>query len=191
MPAYSAVSKWARAELDKADSFGLIPGILEGADMTKPITREEFAELSLALYEKTNGMEVAAASANPFKDTTNSEVLKAFNLGIVQGISANTFAPKEVTNREQVATMLSRTIRIMVPSGDFSTTGAPIFSDQKNISDWAKEHVLYMAKMGIVNGAEGKFMPKAVTTAEKASGYATATREQALAMSVRIYEKYQ
>jgi hypothetical protein len=33
-------------------------------------------------------------------------------------------------------------------------------------------------------------MPKATTTAEKASGYATSTREQAIIMSKRIYEKY-
>jgi hypothetical protein len=190
LPAYSATSAWAKTNLDKADSYGLIPASLRGADMTKPITREEFAELAVVLYEKTTGSKAVAASANPFKDTSNQEILKAFKLGITQGTSATTFSPKELTNREQVATMLSKAIRIMAPSGDFSTAGAPTFSDQKDISSWALEHVLFMAKMGIIKGSEGKFMPKAVTTAEKASGYATTTREQALVMSTRIYEKY-
>lgn len=34
-------------------------------------------------------------------------------------------------------------------------------------------------------------MPKATTTAEKATGYATTTREQSIAMSVRSFEKYE
>jgi hypothetical protein len=190
MSAYSEASQWAKTELDKANSYGLIPESLKGADMTKPITREEFAEVSVLLYEKTTGKTSEPASPNPFKDTDNAQVLKAFKLGIVEGISSTAFAPKKLTNREQVATMLSRAIRVMAPDGDFSTAGAPTFADQKHISNWALEHVLFMAKLGIIEGSGGKFMPKAVTTAEKASGYATTTREQALVMSTRVYEKY-
>ena len=50
------------------------------------------------------------------------------------------------------------------------------------------QHVLFMVEIGIIKGTDGKFMPKATITAETASGYATATNEQALAMSVRIYK---
>ncbi len=189
MPAWSEASKWATAELKKADDYGLIPGSLQGADMTKPITREEFAELAVKLYEKTMGTSVTPASPNPFTDTTNPEILKAFKVGVTTGTSATTFAPKELTNREQVATMLSRAIRVMAPGGDFGTAGAPAFSDKKDISSWALDHVLFMARLGIIKGTDGKFMPKATTTAEKASGYATTTREMAIAMSVRSFEQ--
>ncbi len=187
---YDHASSWAISELDKASEFGLIPDSLKGADMTKPITREEFAELAVKLYEQTTGTSADAVSPNPFTDTMNPEVLKAFKLGITSGISASAFAPDELTNREQVSAMLSRTIRIMAPGGDFSTAGAPVFSDQKDISSWALEHVQFMAKSGIIKGTDGKFMPKATTTAQKSAGYATATREQALLMSVRAFEKY-
>lgn len=190
MPAWSEASKWATAELKKADEYGLIPQILQGADMTKPITREEFAELAIKLYEKTTGKAAEPTTPNPFTDTTNPQVLKAFKVGVTTGTSATTFAPKELTNREQVATMLSRAIRVMAPGGDFSTTGAPAFSDQKDISSWASEHVKFMSKNEIIKGTNGKFMPKATTTAEKASGYATTTREMAIAMSVRSYDKF-
>jgi hypothetical protein len=187
--AFSAASAWAKTELNKADSYGLIPESLKGADMTKPITREEFAELAVRLYEKTTGKSAVASPSNPFKDTKNPEILKAFNLGITTGTSATTFSPKELTNREQVATMLSRAVRTIVPNGDFSTAGAPVFSDKKTISSWALEHVQFMSKAGIITGSDGKFMPKALTTAEKAAGYGTTTREQAIVMSTRIYEK--
>lgn len=190
MPGWSNASQWATAELKKADEYGIIPDSLKGADMTKPITREEFAELAVKLYEKTTGKAAVAASPNPFTDTANPEILKAFKLGVTTGTSATTFAPKELTNREQVATMLSRAIRVMAPGADFSTDGAPSFTDQKDISSWALEHVKFMSKNEIIKGSNGKFMPKATTTAEKAAGYATTTREMAIAMSVRSFEKF-
>lgn len=190
MPSWSEASQWAAGELEKADQYGLIPDSLKGADMTKPITREEFAELAVKLYEKTTGIAATAASPNPFTDTTNPEILKAFKLGVTTGTSKTTFAPKDLTNREQVATMLSRAIRVMARGGDFSTDGAPSFTDQKDISSWALDHVKFMSKNGIIKGADGKFMPKATTTAQTAAGYATTTREQAIAMSVRSYEQF-
>ncbi len=188
--AYSDASAWAKPELDEADKNGLIPDSIKGADMTKPITREEFAELAVKLYEKTTGKTALEALPNPFTDTKNPEILKAYKLGITTGTSATTFTPNERINREQVASMLSRAIRIMVPGADFSTAGAPTFSDQKNISSWALEHVKYMSKLEIIKGTDGKFMPKAVTTAEIASGYANTTREQAIAMSLRTFNRF-
>ncbi len=190
MPAWSDASQWAATELKKAEEYKLIPESLNGADMTKPITREEFAELAVKLYEKVTGEKAQAASPNPFTDTENPQILKAFNLGITKGMSATTFEPDELTNREQVASMLSRAVRVMVPSADFSIAGAPTFTDQDEISSWAVEHVKFMSKAGIIKGTNGKFMPRATTTSQQASGYATTTREQAIAMSVRIFEQY-
>ncbi|MDF2948425.1 MAG: cell wall-binding protein [Sedimentibacter sp.] len=188
MEAYSNASSWAMPELDKANEYGLIPESLKGEDMTHPITREEFAEVAILLYEKSTDEVSVPVSPNPFNDTTNLQILKAFNHGIVKGISATSFAPKELTNREQVATMLSRAIRKIAPNGDFSTSGSPSFSDQNDISSWALEHVQYMAKLEIIKGTDGKFMPKSVTSAQSAAGYATTTREQALAMSLRSFD---
>lgn len=186
---YSGDSDWAVPELDKAGQYGLITPAIKDK-MNQPITREEFAELVVLLYEKTTGEKAQPESPNPFTGTNNPEVLKAFRLGIVNGVGNNKFDPKALTNREQVATMLSRAIRIMVPDADFSIDGAPSFSDEKDISGWAFEHVKYMSKIGIIKGSNGKFMPKAVTPAEIASGYATTTCEQATLMAVRIYEKF-
>ncbi len=187
---YSNASNWAKPELDKANDYGLLPDSLKGADMTKPITREEFAELAIKLYEKATGFVPYVTVPNPFTDTKNPEILKAYQIGITAGTSATTFTPKALINREQVATMLSRAIRVMVPDADFSTNGAPAFNDEKYISTWALEHVKYMSKNSIIQGSDGNFMPKAVTDAQKAEGYANTTREQAIAMGVRSFEKY-
>jgi hypothetical protein len=192
MPAWSNASAWATSELQKADDAGLIPDILQGADMTKPITREEFAELAVLLYEKTTGESSAPFSPNPFTDTVNTQVLKAFALGITTGTSTTTFEPNLVINREQCATMLFRTIKAI--KGDLNDASYPVsdvadFPDQKDIDTWAVIGTKYMFKLGIVKGdSAGNFMPKAATTAQQAVGYGTATREAAVLMSVRTYD---
>ncbi|MDR1205452.1 MAG: S-layer homology domain-containing protein [Peptococcaceae bacterium] len=63
------------------------------------------------------------------------------------------------------------------------------FADDKDISDWAKDSVYFMAANSIIGGTgNNMFSPKAVTDAQKAQGYAQATREQALAIAVRMVE---
>ncbi|MGE5614977.1 MAG: S-layer homology domain-containing protein [Bacillota bacterium] len=188
-PAWGKASSWAAPELKKAVEYGLIPDILKGADMTKPITREEFCELALLLYEKTTGKTSAPASPNPFTDTKNPQILKAFALGITKGTSATTFSPGNTITRQECATMLYRTIRLINPGADYSISGVPDFPDQKDIASWAVEGTKYMSKLGIIKGdARGYFMPRATTTAQQAAGYGTATREAAVLMSVRTYE---
>jgi hypothetical protein len=88
-----------------------------------------------------------------------------------------------------VAAMLVRTIKLIAPNADYSTAGAPTFTDQADISGWALNDCLYIAKLGIIKGSDGKFMPRAVTQAQAAAGYANTSREQALAMSVRTVER--
>jgi hypothetical protein len=86
--------------------------------------------------------------------------------------------------------MLFRAIKAIVPGGDYSVAGVADFPDQKDISSYAVEATKYMSKLGIIKGDErGYFMPKAATTAQEAAGYGTATREAAILMSVRTYDK--
>lgn len=186
---YSDASTWAESELKKANELGIIPDILKGADMTKPITREEFCELAVLLYEKVTETTAVPASANPFTDTTNSQILKAYALGITTGTSTTTFSPNTLINREQCAAMLFRAIKAIAPAADYSVAGIKDFPDQKDISSWAADATKYMSKLGIIKGdASGNFMPKATTTAQTAAGYGMATREAAILMTVRTYE---
>lgn len=184
-------SKWAVEELEEANGFGLIPSILQGADLTKTISREEFAELAVLLYEKTAETEAEVVAANPFIDTQNPQILKAYKLGITTGTSPNTFAPKVLINREQCATFLFRTIQAIAPNADYSILGVKDFPDQKFISGYAVDATKYMSKIGIIKGdAQGKFMPKATMTVGEASGYGMATRQEAILMTVRTFNKF-
>lgn len=186
---YSDARTWAKPSLNQANDLGLIPAILNGTDMTKPITREEFCELAVLLYEKVTDTAAEPASLNPFTDTANRQILKAYALGITTGTSATTFSPKTLINREQCAAMLFRTIKRIAPDADYSIQSLPDFPDQKDISTWAVEATKYMAKLGIIKGdTSGRFMPKATTTTQIAAGYGMATREAAIVMSFRTYE---
>ncbi len=183
-------STWAVAELKKAEELGLLPDILKGADLTKPVNREEFCEIVILLYEKATNTKAEAASPNPFTDTDNPQILKAYKIGITRGTSADKFSPKELITREQCATMLFRAIKEIAPDADYSIAGVKDFPDQKFISGYAAEATKYMSKIGIIKGdSQGNFMPKATTDAQKAAGYGMATREAAIVMSVRSCDK--
>lgn len=194
----SKASQWAGTTVEKAEQLGLIPDSLKGVDLTKPITRREFAAVCVKLYEKLSGEVATPASINPFIDTKDAEVLKAYNADITSGISADKFGPDIILNREQAATMLTRVFKKVFVAGwtlkedgkyTFNYTMPPKFADDDNISDWAKPSVYFMASHKIIGGVgNNKFAPRATTSSEEATGYASATREQALAISLRITE---
>ena len=196
----SNTSGWAQEQniAEKAAEYGLIPDSLKGADWTKPITRAEFAAVSVKLYENLTGKKATPAATNPFTDTKDSEILKAFNIGVTNGTSATKFSPNDLLNREQAATMLTRALKTAyIPGWTLPTDGnytlnftmPAKFTDDAKISDWAKPSVYFMVANKIINGmGDNMFGPKNVTDREIAMGYANATREQALAIAVRMVE---
>ena len=191
-------SDWAKTEIEKADARGLIPESLKGKDLTKPITRAEFTAVCVKTYEALANTAAIPAVVNPFKDTKDVEVLKAYNAGITTGVSADKFDPDALLNREQAATMLTRVFKKTAIPGWTLQTDAdftlsfkkqPAFADDDDISDWARESVYFMAANEIIMGmGANKFAPKNTSDADKAKGYANATREQALIIAVRMVE---
>ncbi|MBQ2888025.1 MAG: S-layer homology domain-containing protein, partial [Firmicutes bacterium] len=194
----ATASEWAVAELERAEELGLIPDCLEGEDLTQDITRAEFAAVAVKVYEALSGTPAIPIVNNPFTDTGDVEVLKAYNIGAVNGTSATTYEPNALLNREQAATMLTRVFKKVTMAGWTLATDSQFtlpytkpaaFADDKDISDWAKDSVYFMSANGIVGGVgNGKFAPKNITTEEQATGYANATREQALLIAVRMVE---
>jgi endo-1,4-beta-xylanase len=69
----------------------------------------------------------------------------------------------------------------MKPDADYSTTDAPIFADESQVSGWALENVRYMAKEGFITGVgNNMFNPKGTTTCE-----------QVVIIAVRVYQSLQ
>lgn len=194
----ATASEWAVDFVTRADEMGLIPECLEGEDLTKDITRAEFAAVAVKTYEALSGVAAIPAVNNPFVDTNDVEVLKAYNMGITAGVSATEFQPNTLLNREQAATMLTNVFKKVSIVGWTSATNSQykldyekpaLFADDADISSWAKDSVYFMAANGIISGmGNNKFAPKNVTSEEEATGYANATREQALIIAVKMVE---
>ena len=187
--AYSGASDWAVPELNKAEGYGLIPEVLDRADVSEPINRAEFAAVSVRLYEALSGSE-AQTGEDPFTDTDDEEVLKAYALGITGGVTADTFEPDTLLSREQAATMLARVYKVYTGK-DISSSPQKLFADDEDISRWARDSVYFMAENGIILGMENNiFAPRNITPEQEASGYANTTREQAVIIAERMYERF-
>ncbi len=179
-PAYSykGASTWAVPELNKASEYGFITDRIRD-NMSGPITREEFCEVVVRLYEKATGKEATYKDSSAFSDTKNPEIFKAYELGIVYGVGENKFAPEQLITREQIAAMMHRAIKVIKPEADFSTVGANAYPDGKDITGYALESVKFMSKNGLMTNISGNFVPKGTTT-----------REQAVVIAVRTVERY-
>lgn len=174
---YENASTWAVTELDMAVEYGFITDKIRDK-MNGPITREELCEVIMKMYEKIIG-EATYSNTNVFSDTTNPEIYKAYELGIINGVGNGKFAPKDLTNREQVAAMMYRAVKAINPNADFSTEGVEKFLDEDLISSWALEPMKFMNKNALIKGNNGYVAPKGTTT-----------REQAVLIVLRTYEKF-
>ena len=191
-------SGWALPEVLKAGELGLIPDSLANSDLRLPITRAEFTAVAVKLYENLTGITATPVSPNPFTDTSDTEVLKAYNIGVINGMTDTTFAPNERLTREQMATLLTRVLKVAyIPGWSLAVDAqralvfdmpAP-FADDALISDYARESVYFMFASGIVTGTGGNnFSPRTESTSEQAINTATATREQAIIIALHMVD---
>lgn len=163
---FKNASNWALVDLRTARNSGLTLPV-DGLVYNQPITREKFAEITIKLYEKLSGKSVPSVQTNPFADTKNPEILKAYSLGIVNGTSNTTFSPQNEITREGIATMLKRTVDL---AGTALPKGTPKqFVDAEKIDSWALEAVEEMAAANVVKGVSAdRFGPKDNATIEQA-----------------------
>ena len=175
---WSKASEWAEPELKEASKENLIPEIFDEANLTKNITRKEFAHTVVKMYEKITGQKAVPIAKNPFTDTKDKEVLKAYNIGITNGTSDTTFSPDDLITREQMATMMTRALT-KAGKDTSRPESAKLFADDSEFSGYAKDSIYYMSSIEIIKGVgENKFNAKG-----------NASREQALAISIRCVKK--
>lgn len=173
-PVFNNSSAWSMEELSAAGKNGLIPPSVK-ADMKKEISREEFTEVIVRLYEKTERVHLVAGKS-PFKDTKNESVVIASRLGLVYGVGNGKFAPNAKITREEMATILARFLKSV--NVEVSHAGGNTFADHDKISKYARESVYELQAMGLMSGYENnQFRPKT-----------NASREQGVVLGQRIYE---
>ncbi|MGM9552626.1 MAG: WG repeat-containing protein [Clostridia bacterium] len=197
----STTSTWAAPEIEEAFENDLIPEVMIGFDLTKKVNRGEFAAIAVQLYEVLAKRSVEESPSCTFTDIQYDDnekaIKKAYQIEVAQGTSTTTYEPLSFINREQLATMLCRVIKkysfpnwTMATDNEYymQTDGVKLFADDNEISTWAKPSVYFMSKYGIIKGvSDTHFAPKNTTSQQEASGYASATREQAIILAQRIF----
>ncbi len=158
--------------------------LLDSDKFQQPITREEFAELTVILYAKAKNITVdEIVQWNPFNDTDNKMVAKAYNIGIVSGTGRDklerlVFSPSNKVTRQEIAVMLVKELKLL--GIDVSIDTELEFSDENVIATWAYDSVAFASRNGILSGVgENKVAPTSF-----------ATREQALVLINKIGVKY-
>lgn len=201
---WTDAADWSTPELQEAADNNLIPDVLIGKDMTQPITRGEFAAVSVNLYEALTGGKAVMSSECAFTDIADNEnrnyILKAFNIDVVRGYSDTEYSPDAYLQREELAAMLARVYKKSewpewtIETDDNYTinySGVQKFDDDDLISDYAKPSVYFLVKYNVLSGiGNNLFAPKNSTPAQEAEQYANATREQAVVMSLRSFENF-
>ncbi|MCF6464948.1 hypothetical protein C3E90_03450 [Clostridium sp. Cult2] len=172
-------SAWAFDEIEKAKEYNLVTEKVLN-NYKQNITREELCELTVKLYEALSGEEAIVPDTNKFTDTDNIEILKANKLGIINGVSETLFSPDANVTREQIASMIYRTLKAVDSSLVEHKNTEIKFVDKDKISNYALEAIGFMSDHGIIGGVgDNKVAPQG-----------NATREQAIVLIERTFEEF-
>lgn len=174
----ATASNWAKEEIKKSIDIGLKTEKMMNSNFKEYTTREGFCELVMKMYEKLGGR--VETSSNPFVDTTNPEVIKAYNAGIINGTTTTTFSPNDSLTREQLCVMILRTINLTNQQYEFKTQFQKQYEDIDEISSWALNSVEILNGYKIINGSGASLNPKDKVT-----------KEMAVLMLYRTYEMFQ
>ena len=155
--------EWYHPYVDYAVTHGLFGGT--SANTFEPETAMTRAMLVTVLWRYEGEPE---AGENTFSDVPNGQwytnaVAWAAENGIVGGVGNNRFDPNGEITREQMATIL---FRYAEKKGiDTSKRGSlNIFSDEKQLSAYAKDAVQWAVAEQIINGSDGKLLPQGSAT---------------------------
>ena len=174
-----AQGPWAQEVVEKAEAYGLVEGKPDGTfGVGEEITRSQFVTVLCRMF----GWDMVSPASPSYIDCPSSawyysavETARAHDVMDPSGA----FRPEDYISRGEMAVMLVRALGYDTLAQDLSGLDLPF--------DDVKEDVGYMAiayDIGMINGVEGpdgslKFLPTH-----------SATREEAAAMLVRVYERY-
>ena len=167
--AEAIADNWAKPSVIAMEKANLIPGALkDDADLTKNVSREEFAELITTYYNAVEKQtSIPSPSESKFTDTKNPLIVMANKLGIVGGYPDGSFKPYNNITRQEIAVMANQAEKQLTNIGQ--TKNVDKFSDKAKIADWAKESVGSLSNAGRIGGyPDGTFKPTNNMTKQEA-----------------------
>ena len=170
-------SSWAKDEVDKAIAEGLVPEELQ-TGYTDGISRANLSKILSKLLDKVYGKDAEKAEAS-FTDTTDADVLKAANLGIINGYKqadgTYKFKPENTLKRSEMSAIINRVAKLCGKTTE-GFDSEVTFTD--TASHWCNGELGWPVHNGIVKG----------TSATTFSPENTLTVEQTIMMVYRTFE---
>lgn len=162
-------SHWAHDAVQELAAKQIVEGVAPNTFAPgKTITRAEFTTMLVHAL----GLSVQETSA--FKDVPNtawyaSTVAAAYQNHLIQGISAESFAPNKSISREEMAIILANALKLAKAAPE-TPEHAKAFKDAADISAWAADSVDYALANELIKGDEsGLFKPKGMATRAEAA----------------------
>ena len=174
-----AEGTWAAEVIEKAEGYGLMNGYPDGTfGVGKELTRGEFVAVLCRMF----GWDAASPGAPSFSDCPASHWAYSYvETALAHGVmdAGGAFRPEDYISREEMAVMLVRALGYGTLAQSLSGLELP-FDD---ITD-NRGSIAIAYDIGMITGVAGaggqlKFLPRD-----------SATREEAAAMLVRVYERY-
>ena len=164
---------WARESIDKAAEYGLMNGVGEERfGLGETISREQFVTILVRMFgwESVSGEDAAI-------DIADSWAREFVNTAAANGVidAGGKFRPRDAITRREMAVMLVRALGL----GELAKADADAALPFADVTA-QRGYIAIAYEIGMTTGTtETTFEPDG-----------TATREQAAAMLVRVYEKY-
>lgn len=160
-PVFSDISgHWAEDAVTEMHTYGIVKGYEDGTYRPgATVTRAEFAAMLDRVLTTPISVSEADAKDFPFNDVpadhwAYSSILSLWQQGIINGVSATTFAPNAPIYRQDMAKMLCEADRV---SDDLalavdSKKNIAKFEDVGEISKYAVDGMTYAYQTGVFNG---------------------------------------
>ena len=174
-----AEGTWAAEVIEKAEGYGLMNGYPDGTfGVGKELTRGEFVAVLCRMF----GWDAASPGAPSFSDCPASHWAYSYvETALAHGVmdAGGAFRPEDYISREEMAVMLVRALGYGTLAQSLSGLELPFDDVTDN-----RGYVAIAYDIGMITGVAGaggqlKFLPRD-----------SATREEAAAMLVRVYERY-
>lgn len=164
-------SDWAVPEMNEANTTGLLSSSA-ARNFHAYLTRDEFCEIVVILIEKTLGRVLPMPQQNPFYDSDSIYVLKAWQYGVINGVTSTRFAPDDYVERQQLCVMMMRAIRLMERDLGKGLLNSPAqtlpYNDVDMIADYAMEAVRLALANDMMRGDDKNyFNPKSSMSSQE------------------------
>lgn len=174
-------SSWFAPYYKEMQELGILPSSFTSGDLTATITRGEMCELAVVAFEKATGNVIDELERTDyFTDTTDKNILKAYEYGIVSGYPDGSFQPGKTLTRQE----FFKIIQNFCEAAAYTSTRSKdlsAFADSGSIGSWAREAAQLCASNAFVDG-----------TKTGSSYYlrptAGASRQEAMVMFLRAYK---